>query len=116
MNLLSQVLPVWIQLLDHAQAWVDKHKGAQSIPALLYKNVAEAFLYRFEKHYQPCLPAAYLLDPIGFVKKPSGCMAPPLCKLSDKMIDDAVMEISRLSGIPKDEVEFEMGRYEFSTG
>eukprot|EP00798_Chlamydomonas_sp_ICE-L_P010284 gene10284-8206_t len=95
--MLSQVLPVWNSLIDHATAWTTmwQESGGTSV---LTAKVVGVFEKRFKKHYLGDWAAAYLLDPMNFSAPGTGTHArPSVNQLTGKQRDEALKVVLRLN-------------------
>eukprot|EP00798_Chlamydomonas_sp_ICE-L_P009232 gene9232-16380_t len=95
--MLSQVLPVWNSLIDHATAWTTmwQESGGTSV---LTAKVVGVFEKRSKKHYFGDWAAAYLLDPMNFSAPGTGTHArPSVNQLTGKQRDEALKVVLRLN-------------------
>jgi hAT family C-terminal dimerisation region len=89
--LLSQMLPIWKQLLKHAKDF-DDHEGNASRSAVL-----PLFERRYATHRDKSWPAAFVLDPIHAVKA-DGEWFLPFSELDAKEAEAATRCILQLAG------------------
>ena len=99
---LSQVLPVWLDLLEHAKAF-DCKSGPRS-------DVYPLFFGRFCKHYDPSWAAAMLLDPVNASQDSDEDWTLCFESLDEKRgeLKDAIMCISDLTGFSIQDVTVEI--------
>ena len=103
--LLSQVLPVWSALKRHAANWESDPGVPQGA-----KRVAHIFEARAAKHYSPCFAAAYVVDPIFFVRnEETAAWYPPVQRLTGEQVNGALQVFVDICG---DAVKVEFARYE----
>jgi hypothetical protein len=98
--LLSQVLRVWNDLLQHAASWGDRKdsKGKAAVTAELKEGVSASFTRRFDKHYCQPWAAAFCLDPAFASNEDGTGWQLPVYKLSARQYEDAKECITRLAG------------------
>lgn len=90
--LLSQMLPIWKQLLEHAKAF-DEHEDNAKRAAVL-----PLFERRYEVHRDKTWPAAFALDPIHAIEQ-DGEWFMPLSKLSSIELQAAKACCIELGGV-----------------
>eukprot|EP00955_Chlamydomonas_euryale_P033452 347728-Chlamydomonas_euryale.AAC.1 len=91
--LLSQVLPMWYALMDHAREWTLDPCVDESLKA----EVWECFKRRYHRHYQDIWAAAFLLDPINFVVCGDDVPRPDFLALTKSQLVDAMHVVCRLA-------------------
>jgi hypothetical protein len=97
----SQVMRVWVMLMDHAERW-------QQV-ALAHPDVVQLFRRRLEKHLSAAAIAAYMVDPINWVDvRGEGVYRPPQLPSSWEAL--AVEEVARLAGISVEEARREVSQ------
>lgn len=87
---LSQLRPVYKQLRQHFQGIKEAADTPTKVRASSMLQVVEQ---RLEKHYKPCFDAAYVMDPINFIKQ-EGDWYPPVSTLSNSE-RKAAFEVSK---------------------
>ncbi|KAL6760481.1 hypothetical protein V8C86DRAFT_1093931 [Haematococcus lacustris] len=95
---LSQMLPIWDNLMSGAEAWVQSLPGGAANP--LAHGVLKLFAERRAKSYSPVMAAAYLLDPVNFTlatPSRSPWQLPPFERLIGDQEQDAISTVVRLS-------------------
>jgi len=98
---LGQVLGVWMRLMQHAEEWA-RDKGAFG------SRVVQAFKNRFQKHYDPAMAAAFMVDPANFSEHVGDNMVLKLGDVTEQQKDDAVQVFTRLCGGTAEAVEMEL--------
>jgi hypothetical protein len=78
--LLSQLRSVYKQIREHFQALMTKEDIPDKVKRSRLLTVAQE---RLDKHYKPCFDAAFLVDPINFIKQ-EGEWFPPVAQLSNE--------------------------------
>ncbi|KAJ9521758.1 hypothetical protein QJQ45_015326 [Haematococcus lacustris] len=95
-----RVLKIWDDLVAHAQNWVSElgHPGGlDKVDASFVRGVLRIFKDRAQKHCQPVMAAARLLDPINFFDMGEHAQ-PPFDSLSEQQQADLAPTVSRLAG------------------
>lgn len=121
--LLSQVLPLWRELLGHAKGWIaeqQQHAGRFSAPRLQHvQHVWDIFFARFRKHNQPAWTAASVADPAFFEMDDDATgqpRPPPVISLTASQRVDVIDTMTRLNREGediRDEVAAELDKLEF---
>ena len=101
---LSQLLPLWEQLLQHSIAWA----GSIDTPDCLKVGVVESFQRRFNKHEHDSWYAAQGLDPTFAVKDAEGDWRLQLHTMEQDKRDRVVTLVARLAGTSEDVVDREL--------
>ncbi|KAL6755214.1 hypothetical protein V8C86DRAFT_1770409, partial [Haematococcus lacustris] len=94
---LSQMLPIWDNLMSGAEAWVQSLPGGAANP--LAHGVLKLFAERRAKSYSPVMAAACLLDPVNFTlatPSRSPWQLPPFERLIGDQEQDAISTVVRL--------------------
>ena len=100
---LSQLLPLWEQLLQHVEAWDESHET----PECLRAGVVGAFKRRFDKHMHDSWYAAQGLDAAFAVRDAEGEWRLRLHSMDQDKRDRVVWLVARLVGTSESEVEKE---------
>lgn len=128
---LSQMLPIWRQLLTHAQTFdaLGRNSGggaavpagrtaagggaAAAAGASAARAVLPLFKDRFTKHYDSAWAAAYVVDPIHATRvEATGEWFLPFTQLSNDELAGATGCLMELAGEDADKVEEELGELE----
>jgi len=105
----SQVMRVWILLMDHATRWQQVALANPDVPASFVVNVVRLFRRRLEKHLSAAAIAAYMVDPINWVDvRGEGVYRPPQLPRSWETL--AVEEMARLAGTSVEEARREVSQ------
>ena len=101
--LLSQMLPIWKSLREHVDKWAIQSQAVFGKTVGL--EVIKMFNNRFEKHYQPEMSAAYVVDPINFVEDESGHLRPDFDGLDKDQEEHVIQVVMRLNGLDPSNLE-----------
>jgi hypothetical protein len=96
--MLSQLRPMCIQLMQHAETWQKKYASTSGLKAV---KAAKLFRERMDKGLQAGMTAAYILDP-AFFEKNGDAWKPPAADLTAEEWADVRSIVTRLSGASGD--------------